>query len=72
MTDRSNTDLAAAVDQALTMADKRAAAAFLTARGASFALTCRVLAERARRREVAARVLALPIERRPIAEALFV
>jgi len=49
-TDRPNTDLSAAVDQALTMADKQAAARFLTAQGASFALICRVMAEPQRRR----------------------
>lgn len=49
-TDRPNTDLSAAVDQALAMADKRAAADFLTKHGASFALTCRVLGEPNRRR----------------------
>lgn len=51
---RPNTDLAAVVDQALALAEKqgaRAAAAFLTARGAGFALTCRVLAEPKRRRQ---------------------
>lgn len=50
---RPNTGLAATVDQALDLAEEqgaRAAAAFLTARGAGFALTCRVLAEPARRR----------------------
>lgn len=52
-TDRPNTKLAATVDQALAMAEDqglRAAAHFLEARGASFALTCRVLMEPARRR----------------------
>lgn len=51
---RPNTDLAAVVDQALALAEKqgaRAAAAFLTARGAGFALTCRVLTEPERRRQ---------------------
>ena len=50
---RPNTDLAAVVDPALALAEKqgtRAAAAFLIARGAGFALTCRVLAEPERRR----------------------
>jgi hypothetical protein len=45
-TDRSNTHLAAAVDQALDIHHElgpRAAASFLTDQGASFALTCRVL-----------------------------
>jgi hypothetical protein len=50
-TDRPNTDLARAVDHALTMPDVRAAAAFLADQGAGFALICRVLAEPARRRE---------------------
>jgi len=53
-TGRPNTDLAAVVDQALVLAEKqgaRAAAAFLTERGAGFALTCRVLAEPERRRQ---------------------
>jgi hypothetical protein len=52
-TDRPNTPLAAAVDQALAVADEygaRAAARFLTEAGADFALACRVLAEPARRR----------------------
>ena len=49
-TDRPNTILATAVDQALNMADVHAAAAFLASRGAGFALICRVLAEPARRR----------------------
>jgi hypothetical protein len=52
---RPNTDLAAAVDQALAIAieqDARAAAHFLESRGAGFALTCRVLAEPGRRRAV--------------------
>ena len=52
-TDRPNTDLARAVEQALAMADMRTAAAFLASRGAGFALICRVLAEPARRRPVA-------------------
>lgn len=52
-TDRPNTELAAAVDHALMLAEgqgAQAAAAFLAAQGARFALTCRVLAEPARRR----------------------
>jgi|APAra7269097635_1048570.scaffolds.fasta_scaffold41461_2 hypothetical protein len=47
---RPNTELAAAVDHALTMGDVRAAAAYLADHGAGFALICRVLAEPARRR----------------------
>ena len=50
---RPNTDLAAAVDQALTMLEQqgaRAAADFLQARGSGFRLTCRVLADPERRR----------------------
>lgn len=60
MTDRPNTDLSTAVDQALAMLEQqgaRAAADFLKARGAGFALTCRVLAEPERRRR---RTLDLP------------
>jgi hypothetical protein len=49
-TDRPNTNLARAVDEALTMSDVRTAAAFLAGHGAGFALICRVLAEPARRR----------------------
>jgi len=52
-TDRKNSDLALAVDLALVLAKSqgvRRAAAFLQARGAGFVLTCRVLAEPARRR----------------------
>lgn len=52
-TDRPNSSLATAVDQALVVADEygaQAAARFLTDRGAGFALTCRVLAEPRRRR----------------------
>jgi hypothetical protein len=52
-TGRPNTGLAAIVDQALAIAleqDARAAARFLTERGAGFALTCRVLAQPDRRR----------------------
>jgi hypothetical protein len=49
--DRPNIELSRAVDQALTMADVRAAAAFLANQGAGFALICRVLGEPARRRE---------------------
>ena len=48
--DRPNTELATVVDQALVMADRLAAAQFLEASGAGFALTCRVLAGPARRR----------------------
>jgi hypothetical protein len=51
---RPNTELAAAVDHALTMDDVRAAAAYLADHGAGFALICRVLAEPARRRVPAA------------------
>jgi hypothetical protein len=51
-TDRPNTQLATAVDQALAMADKRDAARHLEKQGASFALTCRVLLDPARRRVV--------------------
>jgi hypothetical protein len=52
-TDRSNTDLSEAVEVALAMVDQhgvRAAAAYLADHGAGFSLTCRVLAEPARRR----------------------
>lgn len=52
-TSRHNTELSAAVDQALIIAQQQGrdiAAAFLEARGAGFALICRVLAEPARRR----------------------
>lgn len=52
-TDRPNTTLAAAVDLALDIfveLGPRAAAMFLADRGASFSLTCRVLAEPERRR----------------------
>jgi len=55
--DRKNSDLAIAVDLALLLVETKGierAAAFLTARGAGFALTCRVLAEPARRRALAA------------------
>jgi len=51
---RRNTHLASIIDQALALAENqgmRAAAAFLTERGAGFALTCRVLAEPERRRQ---------------------
>jgi hypothetical protein len=54
---RPNTDLAVVVDQALAIAieqDARAAARFLEGYGASFAVTCRVLGEPARRRAVPA------------------
>lgn len=50
---RANTDLALIVDLALLRAEKlgvRVTAAFLADHGASFALTCRVLAEPGRRR----------------------
>jgi hypothetical protein len=50
---RPNTDLAAAVDRAQTVAIEqgtRAAARFLINNGAGFALACRVLAEPERRR----------------------
>jgi hypothetical protein len=52
-TDRPNTELASAVDQAVDLAAKRGvhvAAAFLAECGAGFALTCRVLADEPRRR----------------------
>jgi hypothetical protein len=49
--DRPNTELAAAVDHALTMDDVHVAASFLAVYGAGFALICRVLAEPARRRQ---------------------
>jgi hypothetical protein len=52
-TDRQNTDLAAAIDQALHIQlelGSRAAATFLEEHGAGFALICRVLAEPERRR----------------------
>lgn len=49
--DRPNTELAHAVEHALTMDDVRAAAAFLAGHGAGFALTCRVLAEPTKRRQ---------------------
>lgn len=54
--DRLNTELAAAVDAAIVLAeqqDVRTAAAFLADHGAGFALTCRVLAEPTRRRAAA-------------------
>lgn len=59
--DRQNTDLASVVFQAVAKAETEgahAAAAFLMERGASFALTCRVLAEPGRRRAEA--ILAAP------------
>lgn len=62
-TDRPNTDLAAVVDQALAVAleqGARAAAHFMEARGAGFALTCRVLAEPERRRTVMQERVAIP------------
>jgi hypothetical protein len=52
-TDRKNTNLAAAVNQALILADQlgvQSAARFLAAHGAGFALICRVLGEPTRRR----------------------
>lgn len=58
-TDRPDTQLAAAVDQALTMADRQAAARFLEEKGAGLALICRVLAEPAHRRAPAAAPAAL-------------
>jgi hypothetical protein len=61
-TDRPNIELSRAVDHALTMADVRAAAAFLADQGAGFALICRVLAEPARRR---AATTAAPAAREP-------
>lgn len=51
--DRLNTELASAVDAAINLAeqqDVRTAADLLADHGAGFALTCRVLAEPARRR----------------------
>jgi len=48
--DRPNTELAAAVDHALTMEDVRGAVAYLADHGPGFALICRVLAEPTRRR----------------------
>jgi hypothetical protein len=48
--DRPNSDLAAAVNHALTLIDRIAAAHFLEARGAGLALICRVLMEPERRR----------------------
>nr|WP_143028916.1 hypothetical protein [Massilia sp. PDC64] len=53
ITDRPNSELARVVDEALTMRDVRAAAAYLADHGAGFALTCRVLAEPERRRPAA-------------------
>jgi hypothetical protein len=58
---RPNSDLAAAVEEALAVAIEqgtRAAARFLTDHGAGFALTCRVLAEPDRRRA--------PLDRPPL------
>ena len=52
--DRQDTNLAAADDQTLVLAGRQgvcAAAGFLVARDAGFALTCQVLAEPARRRQ---------------------
>jgi hypothetical protein len=63
-TDRPNTKLAHAVDQALTMPDVRAAAAFLVDHGAGFALICRVLAEPTRRRPEATTAAPAAHERR--------
>ena len=61
--DRPNTDLARAIDEALTMDDVRAAAAFLADHGAGFALICRVLGKEARRRPAA--MTAAPAARSP-------
>jgi hypothetical protein len=49
-TDRPNSTLSADVELALAMPDKRAAAGFLTGRGAGFALICRVLGDAGQRR----------------------
>lgn len=68
--DRPNTDLAAAVDVALLLAEQqgvRAAAAFLASRGAGIALICRVLQEPARRRSAA--TTPVPATRPPRARA---
>lgn len=62
-TDRPNTELTRAVDEALTMRDVRAAAAYLADHGAGFALICRVLAEPARRRP--ATTTSAPAEQAP-------
>jgi hypothetical protein len=62
-TDRPNTELAHAVDAALSIDDVRAAAAYLADYGAGFALICRVLAEPARRR--AAKTKEAPAGRPP-------
>nr|WP_314540169.1 hypothetical protein [uncultured Massilia sp.] len=57
MSSRSNTEFTAVVDAALVLLEERGpqvAAYFLEARGASFALICRVLlGEQARRRQEA-------------------
>jgi hypothetical protein len=52
LTDSPNTDLAAAVNDALAVQlehGRETAARFLMSRGAGFALTCRVLSEPGRR-----------------------
>ena len=59
-TDRPNTILATAVDQALNMADVHAAAAFLASHGAGFALICRVLGKSARYRAATTEAPAAP------------
>jgi hypothetical protein len=59
-TDRPNTDLAAAVNEALAVQlehGRETAARFLMSQGAGFALTCRVLAEPGRRRSTCEKVL---------------
>jgi hypothetical protein len=58
--DRPNTDLAAAINEALAVQlehGRKTAARFLMSRGAGFALTCRVLAEPGRRRPTCEKVL---------------
>lgn len=59
-TDRPNHELAAAVDQALAMPDRQAAARYLEEKGAGLALICRVLAEPARRRAAMTPAPAIP------------
>lgn len=59
-TDRPNTQLAAAVDQALAMPDKQAAAHFLEEKGAGLALICRVLAGPEQRRAATTLAPAIP------------
>jgi hypothetical protein len=61
--DRPNTELARAVDEALTMDDVRAAASLLADRGVPFAVICRVLGKAARRRPGA--TTAAPAARAP-------